>query len=318
MSLSQPSELPLISLVIETVNESTDPDIDLGRVLGGISRQTYPQDRIEILVVVDEKNDGMVEKIEGQHPHVKTLSVSKSNYFSMKREGTYATTGEIIGLLDSDCDPCPVWIEKSVARIQQGADVVAGKTRYPRDARYALTFSFFNFGYIQANEQGEATGFLPNNAVFRASVLREHNFDPRIRRGGAGHLLGNKLKSLNYRIDYEPQMLATHNMYGVGEELQMRVKAGFDAVNLARLDADSVIDETRVLKQQSIFGLLRVFLRRWLFDLKTTFQNREDLGIRWWHIPWYLAVSPLIRSIELGAAIITVAQPEYFQRKYGW
>ncbi len=318
MSFSQKTDLPLVSFVIETVNESTDPNIDLGRVLAGISRQTYPQDRIEILVVIDEKNDGMAEKLQGEHPHIKTLSVANSNYFSMKREGTYATTGEIIGLLDSDCDPCPVWIEKSIARIQKGADVVAGKTRYPSDARYGLTFSFFNFGYIQATEQGEATGFLPNNAVFRASILREHNFDPRIRRGGAGHLLGNKLKSLGYRVEYEPQMLATHNMYGLGEELQMRVKAGFDAVNLARLDADSVIDETRVLKQQNILGLFRVFVRRWLFDVRTIFRNRKDLGIRWWHIPWYLAVSPLIRSIELVAAMITVVKPDYFKLKYGW
>lgn len=318
MNLSQPSSYSLVSFVIETVNESTDPDIDLGRVLGGIARQTYPQDRIEILVVVDKKNQGMVEKIQSDYPQVKTLSVENSNYFSMKREGTYATTGEIIALLDSDCDPCPTWIEKAVGRIQQGADVVAGKTRYPRDARYSLTFSFFNFGYIQANKQGEATGFLPNNAVFRASVLREHNFDPRIRRGGAGHLLGNKLKSLGYRVEYEPQMLATHNMYGLGEELQMRVKAGFDAVNLARLDADSVIDETRVLKQQNVFGLFRVFVRRWLFDVRTAFRNREDLLIRWWQIPWFLTVSPLIRGLELAAAVITVVRPEYFKRKYGW
>ncbi|MCP4887978.1 MAG: hypothetical protein GY904_15340 [Planctomycetaceae bacterium] len=126
------------------------------------------------------------------------------------------------------------------------------------------------------------------------------------------------MKSLDYRVEYEPKMLATHNMYGLGEELQMRVKAGFDAVNLARLDADSVIDETRVLKQQKIFGLFLVFVRRWLFDVRTIFRNREDLCIQWWHIPWYLAVSPLIRSIELLASIITVVKPDYFKRKYGW
>ena len=30
------SELPLVSFVIETVNEATEPDIDLGRVLGAL------------------------------------------------------------------------------------------------------------------------------------------------------------------------------------------------------------------------------------------------------------------------------------------
>ena len=312
------SNAPLVSFVIETVNESTEPDIDLGRVLGGIGRQTWPRERIEIVIVIDERNSAMLDRIQRDFPAVRTLVVRDSNYFSMKREGTYATTGDIIALLDSDCDPCPTWVERAVARIQGGADAVAGKTRYPSGARYGATFSFFNFGYIQRQRDGQATGFLPNNAAFRASVLREHNFDPRIRRGGAGHLLGNQLKSLGFRVEYEPGMLAIHNMYGVGEELQMRVKAGFDAINLARIDADSVIDETRVLKQQTVLGLFRVFVRRLLFDVRTVFTNRADLDIAWWQIPWFLAVAPLIRLVEFFSALITLLWPNYFKNKYGW
>lgn len=312
------AQLPLVSFVIETVNESTDPDIDLGRVLGGISRQSWPQDRIEIVVVIDERNAEMVERIKQEFPHVRTLLVRDSNYFSMKREGSYAARGDIIALLDSDCDPCPDWIKRAVARIEGGAAAVAGKTRYPKNARHAATFSFFNFGYIQSLPDGQATGFLPNNAAFRAEVLREHNFDPRIKRGGAGHLLGNKLKALGYRLEYEPEMLATHNMYGAAEEMQMRIKAGFDAINLARIDAEAVIDETRVLKRQSVLGLLRVFVRRWIFDMRTLCTQRRDLEIRWWQIPWFLLASPVIRFVEFAAAIITIVRPDYFQRKYGW
>jgi hypothetical protein len=312
------TNVPLVSFVIETVNEATEPDIDLGRVLGGISRQTWPSGRIEIVIVVDERNAAMIDRIHHDFPHVRTLVVHDSNYFSMKREGTYATTGDIIALLDSDCDPCPQWVERAVARIQGGADAVAGKTRYPRGARFGSTFSFFNFGYIQRLPDGQSTGFLPNNAAFRATVLRKHNFDPRIRRGGAGHLLGNQLKRLGYRLEYEPGMLATHNMYGVGEEMQMRVKAGFDAINLARIDIDSAIDETRVLKQQNVLGLVRVFVRRLLFDLRTVFTNRADLDIAWWRIPWFLVVSPFIRCVELVSAVITIFWPNYFKNKYGW
>jgi glycosyltransferase involved in cell wall biosynthesis len=312
------SELRLVSFVIETVNEATEPDIDLGRVLGGIQRQTWPSDKLEILVVVDEQTPALLARIERDFPQVRTVVVRDSNYFSMKREGSYAAKGEIIALLDSDCDPSPVWVERAVARICSGADAVAGKTRYPDGAQFGRTFSFFNFGYIQKQSDGQATGFLPNNAAFRAEVLREHNFDPRIRRGGAGHLLGTKLKALGYRLEYEPEMLAYHNMYGVGEEMQMRVKAGFDAINLSRIDTDSVIDETRILKQQSVLGLFRVFIRRLLFDIRTVLTNRRDLDIRFWQIPWFLAVSPLIRFVEFVSAVITLVRPDYFKRKFGW
>lgn len=311
-------QLPLVSFVIETVNESTEPDIDLGRVLGGIQRQTWPQDRIEIVVVVDERNPALIERIRQEFPHVRTHVVKDSNYFSMKREGSFAATGEIIALLDSDCDPAPVWVERAVAAISRGAAAVAGKTRYPRGARFGATFTFFNFGYIGRQPDGQATGFLPNNAAFRADVLREHNFDPRIRRGGAGHLLGNKLKSLGYRVEYEPEMVAVHNMYGFADEMQMRVKAGFDAINLSRIDANGVIDETRILRQQSVLGLFRVFVRRLLFDIRSIFTRRADLDLRWSQIPWFLVVSPLIRTVEFVSAVITILRPDYFKRKYGW
>ena len=312
------SELPLVSFVIETVNEATEPDIDLGRVLGGIARQTYPRERIEILIVVDDDNQSMLETIRRDFPEVKTLIVKDSSYFSMKREGTYATKGDVIALLDSDCDPSPVWVQRAVERIQDGADVVAGKTRYPKSARYSTTFSFFNFGYVKDDGTGSATGFLPNNVVFRAEVLRQHNFDPRIRRGGAGHFLGRKLRSLSYSIVYEPEVQATHNMYGLEDEMQMRIKAGFDSVNLARMDEDLVIEDSKILKQTGPLGLIQIFVGRVVFDLKSALTNRRDLDLRWHHIPYFFVVSPMIRGVEFGAAAITFFCPNYLKDKYGW
>lgn len=236
----------------------------------------------------------------------------------MKREGTLAANGDIIALLDSDCDPSPVWVQTIVDHIRDGADAVAGKTRYPKGARYSHTFNFFNFGYIHADPQGRANGFLPNNAAFRREVIRKHNFDTRIRRGGAGHLLGNKLRHLNYRLDYAPEQLATHNVYGLGEELRMRVKSVYDTVNLYRIDADSVIDESRVLGGGHFLGLIRILVRRIVFDLRLLFKNRRDLDIAAIHIPYFLILSPCIRILEFGSAVITLFRPTYFQKKYDW
>lgn len=310
--------LPLVSIVIETVNEETDPNIDLNRVLGGLKRQTYPLDHIEILIVIDERNSKMIEKVRQTYPHVTVLVVRDSTYFSMKREGTLAAKGDIIALLDSDCDPSPAWVQTVVDHIRDGADAVAGKTRYPKGARYSHTFNFFNFGYIHADEKGRANGFLPNNAAFRRDVIRKHNFDTRIRRGGAGHLLGNKLRHLNYRLDYAPAQLATHNVYGLGEELRMRVKSGYDTVNLFRIDADAVIDESRVLRTGQIPGLFLILFRRIFFDFRLIFRNRKDLEIGLLHIPYFLVLSPCIRVLEFFSALITVFSPRYFQKKYDW
>lgn len=71
-------QFPLVSIVIETVNEETDPDIDLNRVLDGLKRQTYPQDRIEILIVIDERNQKMIRKVGQTYPHITVVVVRDS------------------------------------------------------------------------------------------------------------------------------------------------------------------------------------------------------------------------------------------------
>lgn len=312
-------EFPLVSIVIETVNEETDPDIDLSRVLAGLKRQTYPQDRIEILICIDARNQKMIHKIGQTHPHVSVVVIQNSHYFAMKREGTMSAKGDIIAILDSDCEPCSVWVQTVVDHIRDGADVVAGKTRYPKGAPYAHTFNFFNFGYIHGDAHGRASGFLPNNAAFRRDVIREHNFDTRIRRGGAGHLLGNKLRHLNYRLDYAPRQLATHNIYGIGEELKMRIKSGYEIVTLAKVDADGFLEESRVLRAAGhLIGLTRILVRRFLFDVRLLFRNRQDLDISPIQIPYFLILSPCIRGLEFVTAIITLVNPRYYQKKYDW
>jgi GT2 family glycosyltransferase len=235
----------------------------------------------------------------------------------MKTAGAHAATGEIVAFLDSDCVPVAGWTESLVARIANGADVVAGKTRYPEGARFAKTFDFFNFGYIHADAEGKANSFLPNNVALRREIFLDYPFDPRLRRGGAGHYLGNRLKALGYALVYEPNMRVTHNCYEASDEMLMRVKSGFDTVTIAGLDDEQVVDETRYLRRSKL-NLLAIFLRRIHFDIRAVLTNRRDLGISIWQAPYFLVVSPFIRGLEMCAAVITMIKPDYFREKYGW
>ena len=306
-----------VSVVIETINDESRPTLDLDDVLAALGAQTYPAEAVEIVVVVDRNNGGLKDRVRQSWPDVKLLEVDEPTYFSMKTAGARSASGDIVAFLDSDCVPVPSWIERIVSRIADGADVVAGKTRYPAGARFARTFDFFNFGYIQANSDGRANGFLPNNVAFRRDVFLEHPFDARIRRGGAGHFLGNKLRALGYLLVYEPEQRVTHNCYELGEELLMRVKAGYDTVNIAAIDSDEVIEETRYLHRTSL-SVIVIFLRRVVFDVRAALGNRQDLGISLVQVPYFLLASPLVRGLEMGAALITLFRPSYFQEKYDW
>lgn len=311
------SARPSISVVIETVNEETGPQTDLNQVLAGLAKQTYPKERLEIVVVVKQGNRALRDQLREHHPKVRVVETEHTTYYPMKTAGIERATGDIIALLDSDTVPAPVWAERIADRIESGADVVAGKTRYTPGAPFARTFDFFNFGYIQGDENGRANGFLPNNVAFRRNVILEHKFDRRIGRSGAAHLLGHQLMALGYRLVYGPEQFVSHNSYGVLEELRMRVKSGYDSVNLSRLDGDRVLGESKYV-QRSSFALAVVFARRIVFDARATVRNRRDLDIPLAQIPYFLLISPLVRALEMIAALITVVKPDYFKEKYGW
>jgi GT2 family glycosyltransferase len=308
---------PKVSVVIETVNEETGPVLDLDAVLGGLDAQTYPSDRIEIVVAVNSDNERLKTRLRERPRPLTIVELDGGTYFSMKTAGAHAATGEIVAFLDSDCVPVADWAESLVTRITSGFDGVAGKTRYPEGARFAKTFDFFNFGYIHADADGNANTLLPNNFALRREIFLEHPFDPRLRRGGAGHYLGNRLKALGYKLVYEPNMRVTHNCYEASDEILMRVKSGFDTVTIAALDDEQVVDETRYLRRSKL-NLLAIYLRRIHFDIRAILTNRRDLGIPLWQAPYFLLASPFIRGLEMCAAVITMIKPDYFRKKYGW
>lgn len=314
--MNSDSRRETVSVVIETVNEETDPVLDLESVLEGLSKQTYGAEQLEIIIVVAPQNTPRAST--GSHNlNINIIESQNTTYYGMKTTGIAASTGDIVALLDSDCVPSPHWCASFVSRIRDGADVVAGKTRYPKEVRYAQTFNFFNFGYIHADENGIANSFLPNNVAFRREVIQKHQFAPGIKRGGAGHLLGAKLKSLGYVMVYEPNQSVTHNMYDLGEEFRMRIKSGYDTVNLSSVDKDKVLDETRYHRMGWI-ALPPIFLRRVIFDYRLMIRNRTDLDLSILDIPYFLILSPSIRAVEMVSSLITLIKPSYFKDKYDW
>lgn len=306
-----------ISVVIETANLELSPALGLPGVIAGLESQTYPRDRLEIIVVVDAENPTLGAYVRERYPAVRLVEKRDSTYYTMKNAGADVATGDIIAMLDSDCIPCPQWAEHIAARIESGADAIGGKTRYAAGRSFARTLNFFNFGYIQSDGRGVANSFLPNNVAFAQEVFLQNRFDARLRRSGAAHFLCQQLKARGYRVGYEPAMRVTHNHYGFGEELHMRIKAGYDIVNLSTVDVERVLQEAPYMRAGSP-GLFVVCLNRIVFDFRAALRNRKDLDLSLLDVPYFFAVSPVIRGLELMAGLIAVARPRYFKDKHGW
>ncbi len=119
---SRDSQLPMVSVVIPCYNDADT----LGLVLAGLSAQTYPSDRIEIIVVDNGSTDcsRQVAQSLGIEPLYEAL---RSSYVSRNR-GILASKGEYLLFLDADTVPEQRWIEYMVdAALKAGSGLVGGR-----------------------------------------------------------------------------------------------------------------------------------------------------------------------------------------------
>lgn len=306
-----------LSVVIETYNATPESKVQLRDVLARLDQQDLARDDMEILVVVDEQNRELANFVRRIAPAAIVIPTSDLSYYGMKRAGIKKAHGDVVALLDSDCLPVVSWAREILSTISRGADVVAGRVRFPSDSLFARTFAVFDYGHLRNDSAGEAPCFNVSNAGFRREVVRDHPFDPRLTRFGGGTLLGRKLKSLGFKIVYNPAAGVEHTDKGLRKHLMVRFRTGHEAVQLGRLDRDGVLAQTRLLR----FGLAAPFLfeaQRFCHDCQTVFVNRRDLEIAWFETPYFVVASLLVRTAEITGGILSLVKPDYLARRFGW
>ncbi len=309
--------LPVVSAVIETYNADSDSEISLEHVLEKLHAQTYPQESIEVVVVVDEKNAGLTRFLEERFPWVRVVLADNPSYYGMKVRGMEAATGDIIALTDADCEPPPDYVEKLARDFADGVDVVVGKVRFTPGARFAKTFDLFCFGHIKADKEGFAQAFSVNNVAFTKEIASKHPFDPRIRRSGGAYLLCRQLRAAGYKVVYDPEIAVIHDAYDLHFQMMMRIRTGYEVVNLLRLDEGDILPETK-FRRLGVLAPIVSSARRCLIDLRVIVSDRRELDISIPEIPYFFVASFIIRSIEAGAGVLTIFKPNYFAERYGW
>ena len=123
------SELPFVSVVIPTYNRASL----LLKLLDSLTKQTYPFDHFEVIVVDDGSTDE-TEQVVRKFAESAPFSVV---YLRQKRKGPAAarnlgirhSQGEIIAFADSDVTVVEGWIENAVKHFKNnGVEGVEGRT----------------------------------------------------------------------------------------------------------------------------------------------------------------------------------------------
>jgi glycosyltransferase involved in cell wall biosynthesis len=101
--------------------------------VAAIRRQTYPADRVDILVVDNDSTDATFDVLT--RLGVRTLHErSARNSYAARNRALVEATGEILAFTDADCTPSPRWIEAGARCIlERGADLVGGLVRFSFD-----------------------------------------------------------------------------------------------------------------------------------------------------------------------------------------
>ncbi|HEX3579221.1 MAG TPA: glycosyltransferase [Thermoanaerobaculia bacterium] len=306
---------PFVSVVIETI---TREDYDarsladhLQPLLDAILGQSYPREMIETLVVVDAALLGSEsDEAVRRYPWVKIVSSPQRNYFAAKNAGVRASRGSIVALIDGDCVPARDWLEILIAPLRDDTiSAVAGATRYAGTTLKARTFSVPDFANVVGDNSGAASGFNINNCAFRREVLLATPLDSRIRRDGGCFLLYHQLRAAGVRIVYEPLARVQHGLDIASKGfVRKHFNRGFDGVSVYRADDAAVLRGTRLFRRFGAVALVAFAGRRIAIDWLRLIRHRGQIGIPVIAIPYFAAVTVMVRLIGLTGGLVALAR----------
>jgi glycosyltransferase involved in cell wall biosynthesis len=123
--------IPRVSAIVPVRNGAPQ----VGRCLAALLAQTWPADRLEILVVDDASTDATRERVRA-HP-VRLLEQAEARGpYAARNAALRAATGDVLAFTDADCVPAKDWIERGAAALaREGADLAAGHVRFVLSSR---------------------------------------------------------------------------------------------------------------------------------------------------------------------------------------
>ncbi len=107
---------PLVSVIVVNFNGKQH----LAPCFKSLLHQTYPSERIEIILVDNSSSDGSLDLVAAEFPQVKVLSNSSNLGFAPAvNQGVEAASGQYIALINNDAYAAPTWIETLVSYIER-------------------------------------------------------------------------------------------------------------------------------------------------------------------------------------------------------
>ncbi|GAX35802.1 glycosyltransferase [Nodularia sp. NIES-3585] len=218
------SFLPMVSVVVPIYNGETD----LPELINCLRSQTYPQDRVEYLLVDNNSSDRTLSLLKASaenSPVIKVLSENQiQSSYAARNTGIRAAVGEIIAFTDADCHPQPQWLHSLIQPLSDPSVVIVageiaalpGNSILEKHAQRQETLS---------QKHTLANSFCPygqtaNLAIRRMALEKTGLFRPYLTTGGDADICWRILRSDIGRLEFAPNAIIQHRHRATIAELE--------------------------------------------------------------------------------------------------
>ena len=222
-----------VSIIIPTFK-------DWGRLsfcLDSLSKQDYPADKFEILVI----NNYVGDKVPDNYmipSNCRIFTEEKPGSYAARNLGVIKSIGDIIGFTDTDCIPDSDWISNAVAAFEKEDRYhrIAGRIRlYYKSQKltnaelYEKIYAFNQDVYVQQDGSGVTANMFTYREVFdKVGLFKEDLLS------GGDYEWAVRARNANHEIKYAEDVIVNHPARFHLNELVKKAKrvgggqAGFD------------------------------------------------------------------------------------------
>jgi cellulose synthase/poly-beta-1,6-N-acetylglucosamine synthase-like glycosyltransferase len=202
---------PFVSVIVPVFDDAEGLVI----CLRALDRQTYPQERFEVLVV-DNGSRASVAPLVAPFGRARPLEDRTPGSYAARNAGLAEARGEILAFTDADCIPEPDWLARGVAHLLDDPSrrrLIAGRIdMFPRDPRrpsavelYECLTALRQEEYVARGEFGATANlFAPREAFERAGP-----FDGSVKSGGDREWCRRAIAA-GYELTYAPDAAVAH------------------------------------------------------------------------------------------------------------
>lgn len=294
---------PKVSIIIPVHNGG----VKLEKCIESLFAQTYPQEKIEVIVIDDGSNDGIEDWLPKKFPEVKCFRKERTGPDDSRNRGIELATGGILGFIDSDCIADPDWVKEGISvLLRDGLSIITGRVISGKRFIDKL-IAILEFGEFVSDKSRDIKNFVTCNLLVRKEIFNDYHFPCSVM--GGDRLFSWKLHKLGLRIRYHGPMGVFHLPDLRFPGLMRRIKK-YNMKTLYLRKVDPSLPGGKLIHLSVLAPILFTGIR-FCIDLKNFFRNLGSLDVKPARIPLFILCIFLMRATDL------IMMETFFLKKCG-